>query len=131
VPTGGHVREGVRGLAEAPGGPGLTLEREHDSVEVWSLGRGRFAVEAPSGEHVMFGFEAARANRQLIQLRVDAGLSATDLAYKAGVSAKSVRLAELGFIPGPRVQYAIAQVFGLRPTELFPLDLQRRARRGR
>lgn len=70
-------------------------------------------------------------NRKLIELRVNEGLAATDLAYRAGVSAKSVRMAEMGFVPGPRVQFAIASAFDLRPTDIFPLDSQRRAGRGR
>jgi DNA-binding XRE family transcriptional regulator len=70
-------------------------------------------------------------NHRLIELRVNEGMAPSDLAYRAGVSAKSIRLAEMGFIPGPRVQFAIASAFGLRPTDIFPLHAQRRASRGR
>jgi hypothetical protein len=41
-------------------GPFLTLEREHGTVEVWSLGRDRYAVKAPDSEQVVVGFNAAR-----------------------------------------------------------------------
>ena len=65
-------------------------------------------------------------NRQLQALRINAGLSPNDLAYRAGVSGKTIRMAEAGFIPSPRVQFAVAQVFDLRPTDLWPLEHQLR-----
>ncbi len=67
-------------------------------------------------------------NRHLTELRVNGGMSPGDLAYRAGVSTKTVRMAESGFVPGPRIQFAIARVFGLLPLDLFPLELQRRFR---
>lgn len=66
-------------------------------------------------------------NLRLIELRVNAGMAPSDLAYCAGVSAKTVRMAEAGYVPGPRIQFAIAKVFKLQPLDLFPLDTQRRA----
>lgn len=63
-------------------------------------------------------------NRNLQALRINAGLSPNDLAYRAGVSGKTVRMAEAGFIPSPRVQFAVAQVFGKLPTDLWPLEQQ-------
>jgi transcriptional regulator with XRE-family HTH domain len=71
----------------------------------------------------------ARDHLRLIGLRVNEGLSREQLALRANVSRESVRMAEGGFVPGPRVQFAIAGVFGLRPLDLWPLDQQRR--RGR
>lgn len=59
---------------------------------------------------------------RLQELRINAGLTPNDLAYKARISGKSVRMAEAGFLPGPRVQFAIAQVFELKPLDLWPLE---------
>lgn len=70
-------------------------------------------------------------NRHLTRLRVNHGMATTDLAYRAGTSAKTIRLAEAGFVPGPRIQFAIAQVFvdadtgrRLVPTDIWPLEMQ-------
>jgi lambda repressor-like predicted transcriptional regulator len=63
-------------------------------------------------------------NRQLMELRINQGLSPNDLGYRAGISGKTVRMAEAGFLPSPRVQHAIAQVFGLEPTAIWPLHTQ-------
>lgn len=63
-------------------------------------------------------------NRRLMELRINEGMSPNDLGYRAGVSGKTVRMAEQGFLPGPRVQHAIASVFGLQPTEIWPLQVQ-------
>lgn len=62
---------------------------------------------------------------KLRELRVNEGLTPNDLAFRCGVSGKTVRMAEAGFIPSPRVQFAIAQVFGLRPLDLWPFDRSR------
>ncbi len=48
-------------------------------------------------------------------------MSPNELAYRAGVSANTVRLAESGHVPTPRIQFAVAQVFDLLPLDLFPL----------
>lgn len=64
-------------------------------------------------------------NRRLLELRLNEGLSPNDLAYRAGVSGNTVRMAEAGFMPSPRVQFAIARVFGLRPLEIWPLEGRR------
>jgi transcriptional regulator with XRE-family HTH domain len=66
-------------------------------------------------------------NRLLKELRINAGLSPNDLAYRAGISGNTVRMAESGFIPTPRVQFAIARVFDRTPLDLWPLDQQRAA----
>lgn len=63
-----------------------------------------------------------RPHRALQALRLNEGLSPNDLAYRAGVSGNTVRLAEAGFRPSPRVQFAIARVFELRPLDLWPLE---------
>ena len=63
-------------------------------------------------------------NRRLQELRINAGLSPNDLAVRAGVSGNVVRLAEKGYVPGPRIQFAIARVFELLPLDIWPLDRQ-------
>lgn len=67
----------------------------------------------------------SKPHLRLRTLRINAGMSPNDLAYRAGVSGKTIRLAEAGFIPGPRVQFQIASVFGLEPLDLWPLDRER------
>lgn len=64
-------------------------------------------------------------NRSLQSLRINEGLSPNDLAYRAGISGNTVRLAEAGYTPSPRVQFAIARVFGLAPLDIWPLEAQR------
>lgn len=66
-------------------------------------------------------------NRRLQELRLNLGMSPNDLAYRAGVSGNTVRMAEAGFVPTPRVQFAIARVFDLLPLDLWPIESQRRA----
>lgn len=63
-----------------------------------------------------------RPHRQLQQLRINAGLSPNALAYRAGVSGNTIRMVEAGFRPTPRVQFAIAEVFGLLPLDLWPIE---------
>ena len=58
-------------------------------------------------------------------MRINAGMSPNDLAYRAGVSGNTVRLAEAGFRPGPRIQFAVARVLETTPLELWPLEEQR------
>lgn len=62
--------------------------------------------------------------------RINAGMSPNELAYRAGVSANTVRLAEKGHVPTPRVQFAIAQVFGATPLDLWPLHSYAGGHRG-
>ncbi len=57
-------------------------------------------------------------------MRINEGLTPNMLAYRANVSGNTVRLAEAGFVPGPRIQFAIAEVFGKRPLDLWPLEEQ-------
>lgn len=62
---------------------------------------------------------------QLIALRVNAGLSREALAARTGVSRETIRIAELGWTPGVRIQFAIAQEFDLLPLDLWPIEVQR------
>jgi DNA-binding XRE family transcriptional regulator len=64
-------------------------------------------------------------NTSLIEHRINLGLSPADLGYRAGVSAKTIRMAESGFTPGPRIQMQIARVFGLSPLDLWPMERQK------
>lgn len=65
-----------------------------------------------------------RPNRRLQALRINQGLSPNALAYRAGVSGNTIRLAEDGYTPTPRVQFAIAAVFDLQPLDLWPIEDQ-------
>ena len=65
-----------------------------------------------------------RTNTKLIALRINAGLSPNDLGRRIGVSGQTIRMAEAGFIPGPRIQFAIAQEFDLLPLDLWPIEQQ-------
>lgn len=65
-----------------------------------------------------------RPNRRLQALRINEGLSPNALAYRAGVSGNTIRLVEAGFVPSPRIQFAIATVFELRPLDLWPIEEQ-------
>jgi len=62
---------------------------------------------------------------RLKELRINAGMSPNDLAYRAGVSGKTVRMVEAGFVPTPRVQFQIAKVFAMLPLDLWPLERDR------
>lgn len=66
-----------------------------------------------------------RPNTQLYALRLNAGLSRQALGNRIGLSSETIRLAELGYVPGPRAQFAIAREFKLTPLELWPLERQR------
>lgn len=52
-------------------------------------------------------------------------MSPNSLASRAEVSGKTIRMAEAGWLPTPRVQFQIAAVFDLTPLELWPLERQR------
>lgn len=66
-----------------------------------------------------------RINRELVELRINAGLSPNDLAHRAGISGNTVRAAERGLYVDPRSQYAIAHALGVQPLEVFPFERQR------
>lgn len=67
-------------------------------------------------------------NLELKALRLNAGLSMEALGLRINVSRETVRLAELGYLPGPRVQFALAREFDRRPLDLWPMDRQRSGR---
>lgn len=64
-------------------------------------------------------------NLRLIELRINEGLSREQLAYRTGIGKETIRLAESGFVPTPRVQFALAGAFSLRPLDLWPLEMQK------
>jgi lambda repressor-like predicted transcriptional regulator len=68
------------------------------------------------------------AHVALMSLRINAGLSRADLALRAGIGRETLRLAESGFVPTPRVQFAIAHALGSTPLELWPIEVQPRPR---
>lgn len=68
-----------------------------------------------------------RTNRDLIEARLNAGLTPNDLGLRAGVSGNTVRAAERGLYVGPRAQFAIARALGAGPLDLFPWERQREA----
>lgn len=69
-----------------------------------------------------------RVHIELVALRVNEGLSREELASRIGISRETVRLAEAGFLPSPRVQFALARNFGKKPLDLWPIERQRRGR---
>lgn len=69
----------------------------------------------------------ARSNRQLIELRLNQGLTPNDLARRAGVSGNTVRAAERGLYVDPRSQFAIATALDRAPLDVFPFERQREA----
>lgn len=70
-------------------------------------------------------FKPRDRNTALIAARLNAGKTRRDLARITGVSAESIRLAELGFVPGPTIQFALASYFKTTPLELWPIERQR------
>lgn len=70
----------------------------------------------------------ARPHIELIGLRVNAGLSREDLAARTGLGRETIRLAEAGFVPTPRVQFKLATEFKRLPLDLWPIERQRRPR---
>jgi DNA-binding XRE family transcriptional regulator len=68
-----------------------------------------------------------RANRLLIEHRLDAGLTPNDLAKRAGIAGNTVRAAERGEYVDPRSQYAIAAALETPRVVLFPFERQREA----
>jgi DNA-binding XRE family transcriptional regulator len=64
-------------------------------------------------------------HRELFSLRINAGLSREELGRRIGVSKETIRKAEYGFVPTVPTQYLIAQAFGKRPLDLWPLEVQK------
>lgn len=73
------------------------------------------------------GAQRNRRNRDLIGLRLNAGLTPNDLARRAGISGNTVRAAERGSYVDERSQHAIATALGTSVLDLFPFERQRAA----
>lgn len=73
--------------------------------------------------------QRVQPHRELYALRINSGLSRKDLARRVGVSVEAIRFAELGFTPTVRIQFALAEAFGLKPLDLWPLERQHIGRR--
>lgn len=59
---------------------------------------------------------------QLVELRLNRGLSIAALAEKAGVPEHVIRRAESGGRPRPENALRIARVFGVAVTDLWPIE---------
>jgi DNA-binding XRE family transcriptional regulator len=66
-----------------------------------------------------------RTNTTLVALRINAGLSREDLAARIQVGRETIRLAEAGFVPTPRIQFLIAAAFELSPLDIWPIERQK------
>ena len=64
-------------------------------------------------------------NLKLKGLRINRGMDRKDLARLTGVSVESIRLAELGFVPGLRIQFAIAEALSAQVLDIWPIEMQR------
>ena len=64
-------------------------------------------------------------NTDLIGLRINSGMTASDLAHRCGTTAKTIRMAEAGFTPGPRIQFEVARAFGREPLDIWPMERQK------
>lgn len=62
-----------------------------------------------------------KPNLVLTGLRVNRGLSPNDLSRFTGVSAGTIRLAEKGHTPGPRIQFELAEFFGVAVLDIWPI----------
>ena len=64
-------------------------------------------------------------NLKLKTLRINKGMDRKDLSRVTDVSIESIRLAELGFVPGLRIQAALADALGAQILDIWPIELQR------
>lgn len=65
-------------------------------------------------------------NRKLIELRLNKGLTPNQVAYMTGLTGPTIRLAEKGHVPSPRVQLALAEFYDAeRVVDLWPLEMQK------
>ena len=66
-----------------------------------------------------------RPNLVLKARRIEKGMDRKDLSHISGVSIESIRLAELGFVPGLRIQSAIADALAAPILDIWPIEVQR------
>jgi putative molybdopterin biosynthesis protein len=62
-------------------------------------------------------------NAQLRELRINKGLTVTEAARRAGITRSAMSYIELGQRkPSPPVAFRIAAEYGLKVTDLWPLE---------
>lgn len=72
------------------------------------------------------GRNRKQPNRKLIEYRLNKGLTPNQVAYATGLTGPTIRLAERGHIPSPRVQLALADFYGAKSVvDLWPLETQK------
>lgn len=72
------------------------------------------------------GRNRKQPNRKLIEYRLNKGLTPNQVAYATGLTGPTIRLAARGHIPSPRVQFALADFYGVeRVVDLWPLETQK------
>lgn len=72
------------------------------------------------------GRNRKQPNRKLIEYRLNKDLTPNQVAYATGLTGPTIRLAERGHIPSPRVQLALADFYGVeRVVDLWPLETQK------
>lgn len=69
----------------------------------------------------LFHGAGKKPNLTLVGLRLNKGLSVKELAKLSGVSAETIRLAEKGHIPGPRVMFALADFLDVQVLDIWKL----------
>jgi DNA-binding XRE family transcriptional regulator len=68
-----------------------------------------------------------KPNLALTGHRLNKGLSPNGLSGLTGVSAQTIRLAEKGHLPSPRVMFELAQFFEVEVLDIWPLPGQEKA----
>lgn len=63
----------------------------------------------------------------LKELRFNAGLSAEKLGVETGVSGHTIRRLEAGATPTPAIAKRLADHFGLKPSDIWPVEERRAA----
>lgn len=69
----------------------------------------------------LFHGAGKKPNLALVGLRLNRGLSPNELAGLTEVSAETIRLAEKGHIPSPRVMFALADFFEVDVLDIWKL----------
>lgn len=65
-----------------------------------------------------------KPHTKLISLRIQAGESREALGYRIGVGRETIRNAEAGFVPTPRVQHALARAFTAGEARRVEMDVE-------
>jgi transcriptional regulator with XRE-family HTH domain len=62
------------------------------------------------------------AGLSLTKLRFDAGLTPEELGDLCGLSGRQVRRIEEGTTPTPRIAKKLADHFGVKPSDIWPVE---------